>query len=217
MKGPIPGTELAGAEAALSLPTDGRGAHRWEEVPQQKVQSLSLPDGPQPSSAAPSEPPESGSEPGPRSEPEPRSLVPTRSPRTLGHFSPEQTRRSGSLAGSMRQQCGRELTLRRSSSCYSSEPVQPPGSTSVRERKKRPPSGGRGPGGERLRPLLVQKRPQHILIGHCRHRLPQGHASGHCRSDPGRAGPRSSQTGVLRLTAGNRSAGCSLFPTVFSL
>lgn len=47
MKSPITGSELAGAEAAPSLPTDGRGAHRWEEeVPQQRVQPLSLPDAP---------------------------------------------------------------------------------------------------------------------------------------------------------------------------
>lgn len=95
---------------------------------------------PRPSNPVPAEPPE------PRSEPGPRSLLPTeRSPRAPGHFSPEQTRRSGSPTGSTRQQRGRELTPRRSSSCNSSEPGQPPGSTSGRERKKRPPSGGRGP------------------------------------------------------------------------
>lgn len=44
---PFPGTELAGAEAAPSQPTDGRGAHQGEEeVPQQRVQPLSLPDDP---------------------------------------------------------------------------------------------------------------------------------------------------------------------------
>lgn len=106
---------------------------------------------PRPSSAAPAEPPE------PRREPGPRSLVLTeRSPRAPGHFSPEQTCRSGSPARSTGQQRGQELTPRRSSSRrYSSEPVQPPGSTSGRERKKRPPSGGRGPSRVRLRPLLA--------------------------------------------------------------
>lgn len=106
---------------------------------------------PRPFSAAPAEPPEPWSEPGPR------SLVPSeRSPRAPGHFSPEQTRCSGSPGRSTGQQRGRELTPRRSSSCsYSSEPVQPPGSTSGRARKKRPPSGGRGPSPVRLRPLLA--------------------------------------------------------------
>lgn len=168
---------------------------------------------PRPSSADPAEPPE------PRA-PEPRAhRTPVREPQyTSARSKPAAAvLRPGPQDSSAAENSPRELTPRRSSSCYSSEPVQPPGSTSGRERKKRPPSGGCGPSGERLRPLRAQTRPHHVLIGHCRHRLPQGHASGCSRPDPGRDGPRSNQTGVLRLSLLGtelRDARCSPPPSI---
>lgn len=118
---------------------------------------------PRPSHAAPAEPSEPGSEPGPG------SLVPTeRRPQTPTHFSPEQTRCRGPLVGSSRQQRGRELTQRRSST--SAEPVQPPGSNAGQERKKRPPSCGRGPSPATAPPTSRRTRPHLVLIGHCRPR-----------------------------------------------
>lgn len=100
---------------------------------------------PRPSHAAPAEPPE------PRGEPGPGSLVSTNTPRV----NPPQ-RFSSRVVQADR---GGELTQRRSSTSYSSEPVQPPGSTAGRERKKRPPSGGRGPSPGAVPPTSHQDTP----------------------------------------------------------
>lgn len=136
---------------------------------------------PRPSHAAPAEPPE------PRSELGPESLVPTeRSPRTPTHFSRVQTRHSGSLAGSSRQQRGRELIQRRSFSSHSSEPVQPPGSNAGRERKKKAAEGRARPkswrGSAHISPGTPTSRSHWSVMTPA----PQSHAPAGSRPCPGR-------------------------------
>lgn len=173
---------------------------------------------PQPSSADPAEPLEPGSEPGSQSEPGLRNLVPTE-PQPANHSALQpganppqrfsgQVHKAAARPGT--HPAAELLLLLLGASAAAWEHLGAGAEEKAAERRARPKPGTAPPASRRT-------RPHHVLIGHCRHRLPQGHASSHSQGDPGRAGPRSNQTGVLRLSLLGtelRAARCSPLPSV---
>lgn len=169
VKNPILGTELAGAEASLSLPTGGRGAHRWEEeVPQQRAQPLSLPDallGHPP--RLPQNHPNPGASPGPGascSRNETRELQGTSAgANPPQRFSSPVHRAAERPRTHPAAELLLQLLLRASAAAW--EHLRTGAEEKAAERRARPKPGTAPPASR-------QTRPHHVLIGQCGHRLP---------------------------------------------